>query len=137
MAQDPAGPEARDAAADQWRDEPVALADYADPLPAERLAVRLRAEHIGAAVWPVQRAAPLLPDDAPPLGPTVVVRRVDHARALRLAGLFAEVDAGVCALAPPPRDLWHGPSYRPLFAAAVLMALAFAMAVVLVAAYAV
>jgi hypothetical protein len=37
-------------------------------------------------------------------------------------------------VAPPPRDLWHGPRWRPMVAATALVVLAMAVFVLLVAA---
>ncbi len=102
----------------------MALADFARQAEAERLAARLVIEGIGAEVWTAQQAATLLPASEPPVGPTVVVARGDHEHALTLAHLFAEVDAGVSEVAPPPQDLWHGSFLRLLvgvFAVSVLV----------------
>lgn len=92
----------------------MVLADFARRAEAERLAARLVVEGVGAEVWSAQQAAALLPASGPPIGPTVVVARVDHEHALTLAHLFAEVDAGVSVVAPPPQDLWHGSFARLL-----------------------
>lgn len=110
------------------------LADFGRPEPAHRLAARLVIEGVGAEVWPADHAAPLLPGSQPPLGPTVVVRRADHMRALVLAHAFAEVDAGSSRLAPPPRDFWHGEPHRQLAGYGVLLLLLVAVATVAIAA---
>ena len=81
-----------------------------------------------------ERIAALLPADQPPVGPSVVVRLADHRHALQLATLFAEVDAGTSRLAPVPRDYWHGPPHQQLLAAGLLLALAFGVAILLLAA---
>ena len=113
---------------------PAVVADFPGRAAAERLAARLVVEGVLAEVWEPGRAASLLPTDWPPAGPTVVVARRDHAHALALAQLFDQVDRGVCAVAPPPRDLWHGPRWRPMVAATALVVLAMAVFVLLVAA---
>lgn len=115
-------------------DTAVALADFLSLQPAERLAVRLRAEGIGAQVWPAAQAASRLPIDEPPIGPTVMVRATDHADAVVLAGLFAEIDAGVSRFAPPPVDFWHGSPRRQVIGAVLLLVLAVAVGAVLLAA---
>ncbi len=112
-------------------DTAVPLADFLQRPAAERLAVRLRAEGVGAEVWEAARAAPLLPDDEPPIGPTVMVRAADRADALVLAALFAEVDEGVSQLAPAPVDFWHGGPRRQLAGAALLLVLAMAVSLLL------
>jgi hypothetical protein len=114
----------------------MVVADFADPTDARRLATRLVGEGIGAEVWPAERAAALLPATDPPVGPAVVVRRSDHAEALTLALLFAEVDLGSSAVAPPPRDFWHGPARRQVFGVALLILLAAAVLVLLLVAVA-
>jgi len=110
------------------------VADFPDAADADRLAARLVVEGVRAEVWEPRRAVPLLPPDWPPAGPAVVVARHDHGHALALAQLFDQVDRGACAVAPPPRDLWHGPAWRPAIAAFALVTLALAVGVLLVAA---
>ena len=132
-------PQARRRQSRPWRveDEAVVLADYLERASAQRLALRLQAEAIAAEVWDPARAATLLGEDQPPIGPVVVVRRADHRRALVLARLFAEVDAGTSRVAPPPQDFWHGPADRQLLGAGLVMLLVFALAILLTAAAAV
>ncbi|MEZ5236973.1 MAG: hypothetical protein AB7O92_00010 [Acidimicrobiia bacterium] len=112
-------------------DTPVALADFVSRAAAERLAVRLRAEGVGARVWEADEAAVHLPVDAPPIGPTVMVRAADREDALTLAVLFAEIDEGVSQLAPPPVDFWHGSGRRQLLGAVLLLGLAMAVSLLL------
>lgn len=113
----------------------VVLADFLERGPAERLALRLRAEVVAAEVWGADEAARLVASEAPVLlGPTVVVRAEDHATATALARLFGEVDAGVSRVAPPPRDYWHGPADRKLLGAGLLVILATCLMILLVAA---
>ena len=113
----------------------VVLADFLEREPAERLATRLRAEVLAAEVWGADRAVTLVEAGAPALlGPTVVVLADDHPTAIALARLFAEVDAGVSRVAPPPRDFWHGPADRKLLGAGILVVLATCLTVLLVAA---
>jgi hypothetical protein len=116
------------------RQDAVVLADFLDRAGAERLAVRLQAEGVGAEVWSSARGSALLPADQPPLGPSVVVRRADHGHALQLAKLFAEVDAGTSRWAPTPRDYWQGPPHQQLLAAGLLLLLALGVAILLLAA---
>lgn len=115
-------------------DTAVPLADFSDRPTADRLAVRLRAEGIGAQVWEAALAAERLPIDEPPIGPTVMVRGADHPDAVVLAALFAEVDAGVSQFAPPPIDFWHGTARRQALGAALLLVLAVAVSLVLLTA---
>ena len=110
------------------------VADFPDVADAERLAARLVVEGVRAEVWEPGRVQSLLPSDWPPSGPAVVVARYDHGHALALAQLFDQVDRGACAVAPPPRDLWHGPAWRPAIATFALVTLALAVCVLLVAA---
>lgn len=115
-------------------DDAVVLADFLDRRAADRLQARLLGERIGAEVWEASQAAPLLDGGAPPIGPTVVVRRADHAGALVLAQLFGEVDAGSSRVAPPPRDLWHGAAHHRLLAVGLTLVLLFAVVVLALAA---
>lgn len=110
------------------------VADFLDTGAAEQLAHRLVAEGVGAQVWASSRAALLLPAANPPIGPTVVVRRSDHAHALVLARLFAEVDAGTSTVAPPPTDFWGGEPYQRLLGAGLVLMLCFALFILLLAA---
>ncbi|MFN0028288.1 MAG: hypothetical protein ACKV2O_14065 [Acidimicrobiales bacterium] len=113
----------------------VVLADFLARPPAERLALRLRAEASAAEVWSADEASVLVSAEAPVLlGPTVVVRAEDHATATALARLFAEIDAGTTRVAPPPRDFWHGPADRKLLGVGLLVVLATCLTVLLVAA---
>jgi len=112
----------------------VALAEFRDLAAAERLAARLVMEGVGAQVWTAEQALPLVPEGAPPLGPTVVVAGGDHRHAMALARLFDEVDRGTSVVAPPPQDLWHGGPVRPVLAGALLAALAAVVLVLLVSA---
>ena len=112
----------------------AAVADYERREHAERLALRLVAEGIGAEVWASKDAAMLLPVTQPPIGPTVVVRRADHGAALVLASLFAEVDEGTSRVAPPPRDFWHGDAHHRLAGYGLVALLALAIVVLVVAA---
>lgn len=113
----------------------VVLADFLTREPAERLALRLVAEAVAAEVWPPDEASVLMAAGSPMLlGPTVVVRSHDHATAMALAQLFAEIDAGTSMVAPPPRDFWHGPADRRLLGVGALVLLAVALGILLVAA---
>lgn len=114
-------------------DVAVVLADFVDQASARQLANRLRAEGVGADVWPAEQAALLVPVTAPPIGPTVVVRRADHATASTMARLFAQVDGGGCPLAPPPRDFWHGSPQARLFGAGLVLIGALCVLILLVA----
>ncbi len=112
----------------------VVLADFGQVAEAERLAARLVIEGIGAEVVSAQAAAALLTAGDAPIGPTVVVARVDHEHASTLAHLFAEVDQGVSTWAPPPQDLWHGSVSRLLFGTFVVAVFIFVVLVLLVTA---
>ncbi len=116
-------------------DRPVPLAEFAWRAYADRTATRLQAEGIAAAVWEPEAVVAVAPADPMPIGPTVMVRQRDHADAAVLVRLFAEVDQGRSAVAPPPRSMWAGPWPRIALGIGLLTVLCFAVALLVSAAF--
>lgn len=115
-------------------ERPVPLVDFVARGFADRTASRLRAEGIAAEVWEAGPGEGHTSHTPPPIGPTVMVRQRDHAEAAVLVRLFAEVDEGRSAVAPPPRSLWVGPWPRITLGLLFLVVLVGAIVVLAVAA---
>ena len=112
----------------------MALADFQDRAAAVRLAARLVAEGLGADILEADQARPLLPEQLPPVGPTVVVRRADYADAVIVTRLFDEVDQGRSRIAPGPQSLWQGAPHRQLIGYALIAAWVIALGLLMIAA---